>query len=168
MIAVVLILRKSRRPRTERNKKNREHLPLYSSLCRLIHSLLKSSLLEKRTLPIRKSRRRDSLGNSVNGMIKNVDSIKHNDYTKSTFQIQQANIKASAHSFKRFTSRLLKLSFPLSMHLLPRMNVMLDFIWTLPVQLRGTRNKWTLQKILRTVGVEPTTPHGLLITSPPL
>ena len=34
------------------------------------------------------------------------------------------------------------------MHLLPRMNVMLDFIWTLPVQLRGTRNKWTLQKIL--------------------
>ena len=25
---------------------------------------------------------------------------------------------------------------------------MLDFIWTLPVQLRGTRNKWTLQKIL--------------------
>ena len=34
------------------------------------------------------------------------------------------------------------------MHLLPRMNVMLDFIWTLPVQLRGMRNKWTLQKIL--------------------
>ena len=34
------------------------------------------------------------------------------------------------------------------MHLLPLMNVMLDFIWTLPVQLRGTRNKWTLQKIL--------------------
>ena len=34
------------------------------------------------------------------------------------------------------------------MHLLPRMNVMLDFIWTLPVQLRGTRNKWTLQQIL--------------------
>ena len=25
---------------------------------------------------------------------------------------------------------------------------MLDFIWTLPVQLWGTRNKWTLQKIL--------------------
>ena len=24
---------------------------------------------------------------------------------------------------------------------------MLDFIWTLPVQLWGTRNKWTLQKI---------------------
>ena len=34
------------------------------------------------------------------------------------------------------------------MHLLPRMNVMLDFIWTLPVQLRGTLNKWTLQNIL--------------------
>ena len=25
---------------------------------------------------------------------------------------------------------------------------MLDFIWTLPAQLWGTRNKWTLQKIL--------------------
>ena len=25
---------------------------------------------------------------------------------------------------------------------------MLDFIWTLPVQLWGTQNKWTLQKIL--------------------
>ena len=25
---------------------------------------------------------------------------------------------------------------------------MLDFIWTLAVQLRGTRNKWTLQKNL--------------------
>ena len=37
-------------------------------------------------------------------------------------------LKASAHSFKRFISRLLKVSFPLSMHLLPRMNVMLDFI----------------------------------------
>ena len=41
------------------------------------------------------------------------------------------------------------------MNLLPRMNVMLDFIWTLPVQLRGTRNKWTLQKFLSTVGFEP-------------
>ena len=38
------------------------------------------------------------------------------------------------------------LSFSLSMHLLLRMNVLLDFIWTLPVQLRGTRCKWTLQK----------------------
>ena len=45
-------------------------------------------------------------------------------------------------------SRLLKLSSSLSMHLLLRMNVMLDFIWTLPVRLRGTRNKWTLQKNL--------------------
>ena len=68
-------------------------------------------------------------------------------------------IKASAHSFKRFTSRLLKVSVSLSMHLLLWMNVMLDFIWTLAVQLRGTRNKWTLQKILSTVGFEPPTPH---------
>ena len=32
----------------------------------------------------------------------------------------------------------------LSMHLLPRMNVMLDFLWTLPVQLWRTRNKYLL------------------------
>ena len=76
--------------------------------------------------------------------------------------------KASAHSFKHFTSRLLKLSFSLSIHLLPRMNVILDFIWTLPVQLRRTRNKRTLQNILSTAGFEPSTPHGLQITSPPL
>ena len=48
------------------------------------------------------------------------------------------------------------------------MNVRLDFIWTLPVQLRGTRNKWTLQKILSTVGFEPPTSQGLQISSPPL
>ena len=36
-------------------------------------------------------------------------------------------VKASVHSFKRFTSRLLKSSFSLSMHLLPRMNVILEF-----------------------------------------
>ena len=42
-------------------------------------------------------------------------------------------MKLNAHSFTRFTSWLLKLSFTLSMHLLPRMIVMLDFIWTLPV-----------------------------------
>ena len=52
------------------------------------------------------------------------------------------------------------------MHLLSRMNVMLDFIWTpLPVKLRGTRNKWTLQKILSTLGLEPSTRHGLQIIS---
>ena len=37
----------------------------------------------------------------------------------------------------------------LSMYLLPRMNGMLDFIWMLPIQLRGKRNKWTLQKIFK-------------------
>ena len=42
--------------------------------------------------------------------------------------LQVPILKASAHSFKCFTSRLLKLYFSLSMHLLPRMNVMLDFI----------------------------------------
>ena len=40
------------------------------------------------------------------------------------------------------------ISLSLSMHLLPRMNVMLDFFWTLPVQLWGTWKKWTLPKNL--------------------
>ena len=64
-------------------------------------------------------------------------------------------LKASAHFlnviFRDHYSKYLSLS----MHLLPRMKVMLDFIWTLPVQLTGTRNKWTLQKILFTVGFWP-------------
>ena len=68
-------------------------------------------------------------------------------------------------SFKRYTSQFLKLSFSLSMHLLPWRNVTPDFIWTLPVKLRGTLNKWTLQKSLHMVGFEPPTPHGLRITS---
>ena len=77
------------------------------------------------------------------------------------------NIKARAHSFKRFTSPpFFKFSFSLFMHLSLRMNVMLDFIWTLPVQLRGTRNKWTLQNILSTLGFEPPTRQGLQVTSP--
>ena len=70
------------------------------------------------------------LGNYCANIVQNVHSGRH---------------LASAHSFIRFTSRLLILSFSPSMHLLPRMNAMLDFIWTLQVQLRGTRNKWTLQ-----------------------
>ena len=46
----------------------------------------------------------------------------------------------------------------LSMHILPPMNFMLDFIWTLPVKLRGTRNKRKLQKkILFLVEFEPPT-----------
>ena len=42
------------------------------------------------------------------------------------------------------------------MRLLPWVNVMLDFIWTLPVQLRGTRNKWALQKNLVHGGIRST------------
>ena len=54
-------------------------------------------------------------------------------------------LKASVHSFESFTSQpFLQLSFSLY----APMNIMLDFIWTLQVQLRGTRNKWTLQKNL--------------------
>ena len=61
----------------------------------------------------------------------------------------------------------------LSMHLLPRMNVMLDFIWTPPVQLRGARNKWTLQKnlvhgtILSTNTTRPPDYKSTVITTRP-
>ena len=59
------------------------------------------------------------------------------------------------------------------MHLLPRMNVMLDFIWTLKVQLRGTRNKWTLQKnlvhgrIRTTVTARPPDNKSTVVTTRP-
>ena len=57
-------------------------------------------------------------------------------------------LKASAHSLFVYFTAFKSTFLSLSMHLLPCINVMLDFIWTLPVQLRGTLNKWTLQKIL--------------------
>ena len=51
-------------------------------------------------------------------------------------------VKASAHSFKQFTSRLLKLSFSLSLcTYITRMDVMLDFICMGPVDLPGARRK---------------------------
>ena len=56
----------------------------------------------------------------------------------------------------------------LSMHLLPRMDVMLHFIWTLQAQLRGTRNKWTLKTFLFTVELEPPKSHPLLSSVSPL
>ena len=43
----------------------------------------------------------------------------------------------------------------ISMHLISGINGMLDFIWTLPVGLRGTRNKWTFQEILSTNTARP-------------
>ena len=59
------------------------------------------------------------------------------------------------------------LSLSLSMHLLRRMNVMLDFIWTLPVQLRGTWNKWILQKHLIHCRIRTLTTQGNHPVSPP-
>ena len=50
--------------------------------------------------------------------------------------------KASAHSFKQFTSRLLKSTFSLSLcTYITRMDVMLDFICMGPVDLPGARRK---------------------------
>ena len=54
----------------------------------------------------------------------------------------ERNVKASAHSFKQFTSRILKLSFSLSLcTYITRMDVMLDFICIGPVDLIGARRK---------------------------
>ena len=51
-------------------------------------------------------------------------------------------LKASAHSFKQFTSRLLKSIFSLSLcTYITRMDVMLDFICMGPVDLPGARRK---------------------------
>ena len=50
--------------------------------------------------------------------------------------------KASAHSFKQFTSRLLKSTFSLSLcTYVTRMDVMLDFICMGPVDLTGAHRK---------------------------
>ena len=52
------------------------------------------------------------------------------------------SLKASGHSFKQFTSRLLKLTFSLSLcTYISRMDVMLDFICMGPVDLPGSRRK---------------------------
>ena len=53
-----------------------------------------------------------------------------------------SRVKASAHSFKQFTSRLLKSTFSLSLcTYITRIDVMLDFICMGPVDLTGTRRK---------------------------
>ena len=52
------------------------------------------------------------------------------------------HLKASAHSFKQFTSRLLKSTCSLSLcTYITRMDVMLDFICMGPVDLPGARRK---------------------------
>ena len=56
--------------------------------------------------------------------------------------VKHLYIKASAHSFKQFTSRLLKSTFSLSLcTYITRMDVMLDFICMGPVDLPGARPK---------------------------
>ena len=79
-------------------------------------------------------------------------------------------LKASAHFFKRFTFAAFKIIFlSPSMHLLPRMNVMLDFhLNAVSPAARNMEQVNIAKKILPTVGFEPPTPHGLQITSPPL
>ena len=68
--------------------------------------------------------------------------IRRNFIWKTFNDISAPVFKASKHSFKRFTSRLLKLSFYLSLRTyIPRVNVMLDFIGMVPVDLSGAGRK---------------------------
>ena len=49
------------------------------------------------------------------------------------------------------------------MHLIPRMNIMLDFIWTLPESIcEEHETSEHYKQILSTVGFEPPTPHPLI------
>ena len=58
------------------------------------------------------------------------------------WEVYTKRLKASAHSFKQFTSRLLKSTFSLSLcTYITRMDVMLDFICMGPVDLPGARRK---------------------------
>ena len=69
-------------------------------------------------------------------------SMFYAQYIKAQQYITTYIIKASAHSFKQFTSRLLKSTFSLSLcTYITRLDVMLDFICMGPVDLPGARRK---------------------------
>ena len=77
-----------------------------------------------------------------------------------TIQCERVAFKASAHSFKQFTSRLLKLSFSLSMHLY---NSDGRHAWfhlhgtTRPDRSASEATKYKMKNSLSTVGLEPST-----------
>ena len=74
--------------------------------------------------------------------------------------ISKCVVKASAHSFKQFTSRLLKLSFSLSMHLY---NSDERHAWfhlhgtSRPDRSASEATKYKMKNSLSTVGLEPST-----------
>ena len=76
------------------------------------------------------------------------------------YHIQCWHLKASAHSFKQFTSRLLKLSFSLSMHLY---NSDGRHAWfhlhgiSRPDRSASEATKYKMKNSLSTVGLEPST-----------
>ena len=78
--------------------------------------------------------------------------LKENQEKKLHIPVLNPHLKASAHSFKQFTSRLLKSTFSLSLcTYITRMDVMLDFICMGPVDLPGARRKrqntkWSRQR----------------------
>ena len=69
-------------------------------------------------------------------------SVEHQTLNRRVVGSSPTSFKASAHSFKQFTSRLLKSTFSLSLCTsITRMDVMLDFICMGPVDLTGARRK---------------------------
>ena len=73
--------------------------------------------------------------------------------------------QASAHSFKRFTSRLLKLSFSLYAPITSDELISFERCQS-SCEEHGTSEHY--KKILSTVGFEPPTSQGLRISSPPI
>ena len=107
--------------------------------------------------------------NDTSRYLDNIFTIDKPELKKiySRYISSRSSVKASAHSFKRFTSRLLKLSFSLSMHhFLGWMSCLISFErCQSSCEEHGTSEHF--KKILPTVGLEPQTSHGLKITSPP-
>ena len=85
---------------------------------------------------------------------------KHTFYRIMGYHNYGKSVKASVHSFKQFTSRLLKLSFALSMHIY---NSHGRHAWfhlhraSRPARSTSEATKYKMKNSLSTVGLEPTT-----------
>ena len=77
-------------------------------------------------------------------------------------------VKVSEHTFKRFTSRLLKISFSLYATITSDECHAWFHLNAASPAARNTEQVNITKQILPTVGFEPQTPHGLQITSSPL
>ena len=92
--------------------------------------------------------------------LKHTNAIKTFDYTTIADRLRKVILANDSHqtdvlkpfygisTFPLTAKKLFNQKVTHLIHLLPRVNIMLVIIWTKPVQLRGTRNKQTLQKPL--------------------